>query len=255
MLAACPGLATCSRRSWRRSRAGRSTRRRSTPRVQEAVTEVVGRQGDRGIDVVNDGEMARRASSPTSPSASAASSRAPEPRAARGPAPRGRRLPRVLRGGRRAARTRRRRARAAPAPSPTRATTRVQADIANLKAAMAGAPARRRSCRPSRRPTSRAASANEYYKTDEEYLFAIAEAMREEYRAIVDAGFLLQIDDPRLVTYYVDCSPTERRRVPRVGRAARGGAQPRAARHSRRSGCASTPATASTWGRASTTWS
>jgi 5-methyltetrahydropteroyltriglutamate--homocysteine methyltransferase len=40
--------------------------------------------------------------------------------------------------------------------------------------------------------------ANEYYKSDEEFVFAIADAMREEYRAIVDAGFLLQIDDPDL---------------------------------------------------------
>jgi 5-methyltetrahydropteroyltriglutamate--homocysteine methyltransferase len=39
---------------------------------------------------------------------------------------------------------------------------------------------------------------NEYYKTQEEYLFAIAAAMAEEYRAIVDAGFVLQIDDPDL---------------------------------------------------------
>jgi 5-methyltetrahydropteroyltriglutamate--homocysteine methyltransferase len=44
---------------------------------------------------------------------------------------------------------------------------------------------------------------NEYYPTAEAYVFAIAEAMREEYVAIVDAGFLLQIDDPFLVTYYV----------------------------------------------------
>lgn len=44
---------------------------------------------------------------------------------------------------------------------------------------------------------------NEYYKTNEEYLYAIGEAMREEYKAIVDAGFYLQIDDPRLVTYYM----------------------------------------------------
>jgi 5-methyltetrahydropteroyltriglutamate--homocysteine methyltransferase len=44
---------------------------------------------------------------------------------------------------------------------------------------------------------------NRYYRTEEEYLFAIAEAMREEYKAIVDAGFLLQIDDPRLVTYWI----------------------------------------------------
>ena len=44
---------------------------------------------------------------------------------------------------------------------------------------------------------------NEYYKTEEEYVFAIAQAMREEYQAIVQAGFLLQIDDPFLITYYI----------------------------------------------------
>jgi 5-methyltetrahydropteroyltriglutamate--homocysteine methyltransferase len=44
---------------------------------------------------------------------------------------------------------------------------------------------------------------NRHYGTQEEYLFALADAMHEEYRAIVDAGFLLQIDDPRLVTYYM----------------------------------------------------
>src|SRR5262245_41926881 len=43
---------------------------------------------------------------------------------------------------------------------------------------------------------------NAYYKSDEEFLFAFAEAMREEYMAIVGAGFLLQIDDPRLVCHY-----------------------------------------------------
>src|SRR5262249_30753045 len=44
---------------------------------------------------------------------------------------------------------------------------------------------------------------NEFYRTDEEYEQALANALREEYRAIVDAGFVLQIDDPRLVTYYM----------------------------------------------------
>jgi 5-methyltetrahydropteroyltriglutamate--homocysteine methyltransferase len=39
---------------------------------------------------------------------------------------------------------------------------------------------------------------NEHYPSDEAFLYAIAEAMREEYTAIVDAGFLLQIDDPDL---------------------------------------------------------
>lgn len=39
---------------------------------------------------------------------------------------------------------------------------------------------------------------NEYYPDEETYLFAIADAMHEEYRAIVEAGFILQIDDPDL---------------------------------------------------------
>jgi 5-methyltetrahydropteroyltriglutamate--homocysteine methyltransferase len=44
----------------------------------------------------------------------------------------------------------------------------------------------------------------------EEYLFAIADAMHEEYQAIVDAGFLLQVDDPRVVTQYdmIDPAPS-----------------------------------------------
>ncbi|HTA47260.1 MAG TPA: cobalamin-independent methionine synthase II family protein [Bryobacteraceae bacterium] len=43
---------------------------------------------------------------------------------------------------------------------------------------------------------------NEHYKSDEEYLFAIADAFRHEYKAIVDAGFILQIDDPALPDTY-----------------------------------------------------
>jgi 5-methyltetrahydropteroyltriglutamate--homocysteine methyltransferase len=43
---------------------------------------------------------------------------------------------------------------------------------------------------------------NEYYKTEEELLHAIGDAMRTEYRMIVDAGFLLQLDDARAATTY-----------------------------------------------------
>ena len=39
---------------------------------------------------------------------------------------------------------------------------------------------------------------NEHYSSTEEFLFAIADAMHQEYKAITDAGFLLQIDDPDL---------------------------------------------------------
>ena len=43
---------------------------------------------------------------------------------------------------------------------------------------------------------------NEYYKTEEEFLFALADALREEYRAVVVAGFVLQIDDPGLPDWW-----------------------------------------------------
>jgi len=43
---------------------------------------------------------------------------------------------------------------------------------------------------------------NIFYRTDEEYLHAVAQALHSEYRAIVDAGFLVQIDDPFLTELY-----------------------------------------------------
>jgi 5-methyltetrahydropteroyltriglutamate--homocysteine methyltransferase len=43
---------------------------------------------------------------------------------------------------------------------------------------------------------------NVHYKSAEDYVFALAEAIGEEYRAIVEAGFVLQIDDPALVDIY-----------------------------------------------------
>ena len=44
---------------------------------------------------------------------------------------------------------------------------------------------------------------NRYYKSDEEHLYAVAEVLREEYQAIVAAGFMVQIDDPRLMMNYM----------------------------------------------------
>jgi 5-methyltetrahydropteroyltriglutamate--homocysteine methyltransferase len=79
----------------------------------------------------------------------------------------------------------------------------LQTDIENLRAAPEGAKAEELFM-PAISPTNvEGWHANKYYSTDEAYLFAIAEAMHEEYRGIVDAGLLLQIDDPRLVTYYI----------------------------------------------------
>ena len=68
-------------------------------------------------------------------------------------------------------------------------------DIANLTKAIAAANASEGFV-PATAPLSE--QANEYYKSDEEFQLAYGEAMRVEYKAILDAGLLLQIDDPRL---------------------------------------------------------
>lgn len=78
----------------------------------------------------------------------------------------------------------------------------VQRDIDTFKASLAGVHVEEAFIPAVAPGTIELQRRNEYYPTDEDYLFAIAEAMREEYRAIADAGFLLQIDDPRVVTQY-----------------------------------------------------
>ena len=71
-------------------------------------------------------------------------------------------------------------------------------DIDNFKAALAGVNVAGAFLPANTPGTIEHWMANEHYKSDEAFLFAIAEAMRTEYKAIVDAGFLLQIDDPDL---------------------------------------------------------
>jgi 5-methyltetrahydropteroyltriglutamate--homocysteine methyltransferase len=73
----------------------------------------------------------------------------------------------------------------------------IAADIANLKKAMASA-GTDEGFICSIGPGSFARGENLYYKNEEEFVFAAAEAMRDEYKAIVDAGIVLQIDDPSL---------------------------------------------------------
>ncbi len=78
----------------------------------------------------------------------------------------------------------------------------LQRDIDNLKAAATAAGvdeaflpvAAPSSAIPDRR--------NEHYRTDDDLVVALAEALRTEYRAIVDAGFLLQVDDARAAVTY-----------------------------------------------------
>ena len=48
---------------------------------------------------------------------------------------------------------------------------------------------------------------NEYYKTEEEYIYALAELSKVDFKAVADAGFMLQIDDPGLVDTWAMLSP------------------------------------------------
>ena len=57
---------------------------------------------------------------------------------------------------------------------------------------------------------------NDYYSTEEEYVHAVADALSEEYRLIVDAGFLLQVDDPFMPNIYMDKSLDEQARDRKV---------------------------------------
>lgn len=78
----------------------------------------------------------------------------------------------------------------------------VQRDIANFKAALEGTNVEE-AFMPVVAPSSVLPDRkDEYYKGEEDWLDAVTAAMRTEYRMIVDAGFLLQIDDARAATAY-----------------------------------------------------
>ena len=73
----------------------------------------------------------------------------------------------------------------------------IRADIANFKAALAASGAEE-GFMTAVAPGSCSRIGNRYYKSEEEFLYACAEAMREEYKAIVEAGIVLQLDDPAI---------------------------------------------------------
>jgi 5-methyltetrahydropteroyltriglutamate--homocysteine methyltransferase len=75
----------------------------------------------------------------------------------------------------------------------------IAADIANFGAGLAAAGVAE-GFMTSIAPGSTTRISNTFYKTQEEFLFASADAMRKEYKAILDAGLILQLDDPALAT-------------------------------------------------------
>lgn len=76
-------------------------------------------------------------------------------------------------------------------------------DIANVKAAaMAANVPDHRVFLPATAPSG--VGRNEYYRTEEEYFHTLAAELNKEYRAIVDAGLLMQVDDPFLADIFVE---------------------------------------------------
>ena len=73
----------------------------------------------------------------------------------------------------------------------------IAADIANFKAGLAACGIDE-GFMTSIAPGSASRIGNTYYKTEDEFLLACADAMREEYQAIIDAGLILQLDDPSI---------------------------------------------------------
>jgi 5-methyltetrahydropteroyltriglutamate--homocysteine methyltransferase len=179
-------------------------------RTAEAVTEVVRRQAEVGLDVISDGEMSKTSflaytddrlkgfvtvTAATDPSATLTDAgfwtrRVDSRREWRAfreyyseYLPREMPLasaPTVCQG-----------------PIAYKGQARLEQDLATFKAALRGA-AVAEAFVPAIAPGMVGRGQNRYYPTDEAYVFAIAEALRTEYRAIVDAGFILQIDDPGL---------------------------------------------------------
>ena len=178
-------------------------------RVEEAVAEAVRRQAEVGIDVVSDGEMSKTsflAYTDDRLTGFATSTAPDDPSLAMTAGVWARRvesrrewsafreyyteyLPREMP--------------MASAPSVCagpiayKGQAILERDLATFKAALKGANVVEAFV-PAIAPAMVGRGQNRYYPSEEAYVFAVAEALRTEYRAIVDAGFILQIDDPGL---------------------------------------------------------
>jgi 5-methyltetrahydropteroyltriglutamate--homocysteine methyltransferase len=165
-------------------------------RVRTAVAEVVQKQVEIGVDSINDGEMSKSSFSDYVSQRLGGIEQTSEPYFSPITGRDRRDFPdyfssHALGGGYRRIFT-------CNAPLTYVGHQQLQTDIANFEAAIGGKPVEQ-AYLPAVAPGSiEHWLKNAYYGSDEEFLYAIAEAMGEEYRAIVDAGFVLQIDDPDL---------------------------------------------------------
>ena len=179
--------------------------------VRAAVTETVGRQVELGIDVVDDGEVSKSsfATYANSRIGGLELDRRPPRHIAR-PTRDALEFPKVYEEMKVMFAARMAHAGRLPDSTSMVCTGPIKyigqddtkADLDNLKAALNGQKAAEAFVTAISPTNLEMYFHNEYYKTEEEYLTALAEAMNVEYRMIVDAGFLLQIDDPRLITHF-----------------------------------------------------
>ena len=163
-------------------------------RVRSAVTEVVRRQVDAGIDIVNDGEMSKPSYATYikdrldgfggSGNTFVYQDLAQFPKLTQ----------RVFGDPGRS----RRKTPACNAPIKVRDADAARIDVENLKAALAGPKAKHAFMSAASPGLVSLFFRNDYYPSQEAYLFAIAEAMRQEYETVAGAGFVLQIDCPDL---------------------------------------------------------
>ena len=181
-------------------------------RVRRAIAEVVQRQAATGLDVINDGEHSKvswmayararlsgleeidspvrfRGATRDSLAFAAAYEDMRVMLAARSPA--------IM-----AKRTVRSKAWVCTGPVAYVGEDELRADIENLQLALRNTKAEEAFLTAISLSNLELYYENQYYPSAEEYLAALADAMRLEYKAIVDAGFVLQIDDPRMATHY-----------------------------------------------------
>jgi 5-methyltetrahydropteroyltriglutamate--homocysteine methyltransferase len=176
-------------------------------RVKSAIAEVVKKQAEAGIDVVADGEMGRFGFIPYVNERLAGIEARPNP-GGEGTWTRSRehlafpeyykwaaQMPGAA-GGSPPTRW------VCTGPIAYKGSEALAHDIANLKAALAAV-----NCEeafiPAVSPAQLAGwNKNEFYTTDEEFRIALADALHAEYQAVVDAGLVLQIDDPQLASHY-----------------------------------------------------
>jgi 5-methyltetrahydropteroyltriglutamate--homocysteine methyltransferase len=163
-------------------------------RIRSAVAEVVGRQVDAGLDIVNDGEMSKPSYATYVKDRLTGFGGASHPLQYRDLVDFPELAKRVFGDPGRS----RRRTPACDGPIGVRDPEAARRDTDNLGAALAGAAGREGFLSAASPGVVSLFFRNTYYDSHEAYLFAIADAMRHEYEAVARAGFVLQIDCPDL---------------------------------------------------------